>query len=363
MIFPTLYKRDSAGRVRVWFMELEGSQYRTHAGIQDGSLVASEWTQAVAASQDTDEAQARFEVDARYTHQLAREYHESVGTIDQPKFFKPMLAKTFTAKEASSGRRWFSQPKLDGIRCIARADGLFSRQGQPITAVPHIHAALAPLFAENPDLVLDGELYSHEFREDFGEISSIVRKKNPTAEQLERAAEVMQYHVYDLPSEGFRKFEDRDRQLAQLLERLNCPWIVKVRTTLCHDLLEVDHAYSGYLTDGYEGQMLRPNAPYEQKRSASLLKRKEFQSREYPVEAILPGVGNWASAAKSIQLRNDNGTQFGAGIRGNKKQMEDLLKAELGPNALATVRFFELTPDGVPRFPVVTDIHPQGRLD
>ena len=70
--------------------------------------------------------------------------------------FRPMLAKTYAGNVAFPV---IAQPKLDGVRCIARKDGLFSRDGNPITTQPHIEAALAPLFAAEPDLVLDGELW------------------------------------------------------------------------------------------------------------------------------------------------------------------------------------------------------------
>lgn len=355
---PTLYKPDSAGRVRFWFLESEATQYRTVSGLLDGTEVRSGWTTVTAKSQATDQDQCTFEIQAKYKHQLDREYHTSIDTIDEPNFFEPMLAKTY----ASYPGRCYAQPKLDGIRCIARAEGLFSRQGQPITAVPHIHAVLAPLFAENPDLILDGELYNHDFREDFGEISSIVRKKKPTAEQLERAAELMQYHVYDLPShEG--PFGERNEALFNLITDLDCPWIVRVETVHVGSLELLDDLYSEWCGLGFEGQMVRLDGHYEQKRSKQLLKRKEFLTREYRVKEWVEGNGNWAGAAKRATLINDDGSEFGAGVRGKYADLAARLSESVGPDAVATLRFFQLSPDGVPRFPVVIDYHPEGRID
>ena len=53
--------------------------------------------------------------------------------------------------------------------------------------------------------------------------------------------------------------------------------------------------------------------------------------------------------------------RLGAGIRGTQAEMKALLGARTP--ATATVRYFALTPDGVPRFPVVTAFHrAEGRL-
>ena len=355
MFHRKLYKRDTTGRLRFWQVESEGPRFRTIAGLVDGNPVTSGWTTCTAASQDTDEAQCVFEVEAKYRHQLDREYHETPDTVDTPNFFEPMLAKPFDTYPG----RCFAQPKLDGIRCIARAEGLFSRQGQPITAVPHIHATLAPLFERDPDLVLDGELYNHDFREDFGEISSIVRKKKPTPEQLERAANLMQYHVYDLPSHG-GVFGERNEHLDDLITQLDCPWIVRVDTVHVGSADLLDELYGRWTGSGFEGQMIRLDSPYEQKRSKHLLKRKTFLTREYPLVRFEEGNGNWTGAAKRAILRNDDGSEFGAGMRGKYADLVKLMGVEGGE---ATLRFFQLSPDGVPRFPVVIDYHPNGRID
>lgn len=373
MIYPTLYKLDSVGRLRTWAMELAGSTYRTLAGLADGKQAISGWTQAVAASQDTDEQQAVFEVNAKYAHQLAREYHDNPTTVSQPKMIEPMLAKVYTTWPGPG----FAQPKLDGIRCIMNNDGcgMWTRQGQPIIAVPHLRAAAQPLFDKYPDLILDGELYNHELRDDFGAISSIVRKKNPTAEQPELAERVMQYHVYDTVDTD-SSFEERAVFLNEAIVNLDCPWLVLVPTERCHTAEQADTSYAEAIGAGYEGGMYRLDTPYEiGRRSKNLLKRKEFMTDEFPVEDILEGNGNWAGAAKTFVLRNrqrfaevENASfgkgRFGAGVRGSYAKLKALLAdGKPGPNATATLRYFQLSPDGVPRFPVVIDYHPEGRTD
>jgi len=346
-----IYKRDSKGRTRVWSVDQDGDAYRTRAGILGGNLVISGWTTCIGKQGRTDEEQATFEVEAAYKHKLTREYHEGLEDIQSgAHFFKPMLAQKF---EGFPGR-CYAQPKLDGIRCIATAAGLFSREGKPITAVPHIHAALDPIFTEHPGIVLDGELYNHEFREDFGEISSIVRKKDPTIEQLERAEAVMQYHVYDLPSIGDNPFCTRTEELSRLLAELDCAWIIPVQTVHVGSAELLDELYGQWIEAGWEGQMVRLDAPYEQKRSKTLLKRKEFLDAEFECVAIEEGNGNWAGVAKRVSCRLPDGRIFGAGIKGDRRRAAELLNEK---HNVVTVKYFQLSPDGVPRFPVVTKFH------
>jgi DNA ligase-1 len=356
---PVLYKLDSIGRLRTWRMEISGSQYRTLSGLADGKQAVSGWTTATPKSQPCAESQARFEVLAQYDHQLNREYHISADTVSQPKMIEPMLAKTYDNWPGPG----YAQPKLDGIRCIMTAAGMFSRQGQPITAVPHLHAAAAPLFAENPDLILDGELYNHDLRDDFGAISSVVRKKNPTADELAFAEKIMQYHVYDLVDPTLA-FDIRQERYHQLLYKLDCGWLIPVSTSFCSSRDGADEHYAAHIGQGYEGGIYRLDKPYEiGRRSKFLLKRKEFITREYTLLRLEEGNGNWAGAVKRAVLQNDDGSEFGAGLRGSYDKLKKLLGAEIGPRAQVTLRYFQLTPDGVPRFPVVIDIHLDGRKD
>lgn len=370
---PTLYKLDSTGRLRIWAMELdsEGGMYRTLSGLADGKQAVSGWTAVQARSKNTDAEQARFEVLAKYDHQLNREYHLTADTVSQPKMIEPMLAKTYSAWPGPG----YAQPKLDGIRCIMTATGMFTRQGQPITAVPHLHAAAAPLFEEYPDLILDGELYNHDLRDDFGAISSIVRKKNPSADELAFAEKVMQYHVYDTVDTD-SAFADRCRFLDSVLAEgtdAKHGWLLLVPTRYCATSEEADKFYGECVSLGYEGGMYRLNAPYEiGKRSKTLLKRKEFITEEFRILQIEEGAGNWAGAAKRVILKNDqnDGKPFGAGIRGQYPALKKLLEQwnsdlelRTAGKAEATCRYFMRSPDMVPRFPVVIDLHLEGRKD
>lgn len=357
-----IYKRDSHGKIRFWQFELDGQgSWRTISGIDgtDNPTITG-WTVCVPKSQPDARSQASFEANADMQKKLARTYFADVTKIDEPIIFEPMLAHKFKKFEGPC----YSQPKLDGIRCIATAGGLHTRQGKRIFGAPHIEEALEKFFADNPDVVLDGELYNHVLHDDFNSITSAVRKQNPTDEELAHSAEIIQYHVYDLPSQK-SVFSHRSQVLKAMVEEINKPDdIIWVKTTYVLNADQLDDLYGEYLLANYEGQMVRADADYEQKRSKYLLKRKEFMTAEFPISKIKAGNGNWSGYAKSVDFvlpgdkRKDNGERPNAGIKGNqafaKKLLEekDLYEDQKGT---ITLQFFRYSADGIPIFPVAID--------
>jgi hypothetical protein len=85
-----------------------------------------------------------------------------------------------------------------------------------------------------------------------------------------------------------------------------------------------------------------------------LLKRKQFITEEFPVVTMLEGQGNWAGHVKKFALVLPSGETCGAGVRGTQEVLKKLWETGESPT-WATLRYFGLTPDGVPRFPVVID--------
>ena len=363
MIFRlnTLYKRDSNGKVREYNIEWTGHGvmqpgYRTVAGIQGGKMVTSEWKYTEGknigkVNETTPSEQAEKEAVAKWEKKVEKEYFEFVSEIDSYDKFKPMLAHDYTKKPQDTG---FSQPKLDGIRCIATKDGLFTRAGKEITTCKHIENDLKEFFEGEPYMILDGELYNHELKDDFNKITSLVRKVKPTPEEEQECHEKVQYHIYDCfdtgnPDDIFsvRTFWlDKEDQPDESSLRL-------VPTTWCSNQTALDSSYTYYINKGYEGQMVRNDTPYENKRSKNLLKRKEFITEEFEVLEVLEGQGNWQGYAKHFVLTDGENT-FKSGVRGNQETLKKLLEQEVKPTWV-TCRYFERSVDNIPRFPVVID--------
>tara|TARA_R110002096_G_scaffold69149_9_gene166470 strand:- start:16309 stop:17424 length:1116 start_codon:yes stop_codon:yes gene_type:complete len=365
--YPTLYKRDTNGNVRQWNVEscahIPGT--RTVCGNVNGKLITSEWKKtspkntgkknATTAIQQADE-----EAKAKWDKQVEKDYFVHRAAIDSYSKFKPQLAHDYTKRPQASG---YSQPKLDGIRCIARRDGLYTRSGKRITSCQHVRDALKTFFLRNPETILDGELYNHELNNDFNQITSLVRKTKASKEDAARCAEMVQYHVYDMcdRGKGAVTFVTRIDYVCYQLNDHRGP-IRTVPATWCGSQEELDREYALYTEQGYEGQMVRNDAAYENKRSMNLLKRKEFITEEFDVVKVLEGRGNWSGHAKHFTLDLGDGRTFNSGVRGNKAILKDLLEQEVPPTWV-TCRYFERTPDGVPRFPVVIDWGHNERID
>lgn len=357
-----LYKKDSKGKIRIWSMELDGDRYRTAAGSADGKIVVSNYTTAQPknvgrANETTAEQQAALEVEAEYTKKLKTGYHRNKDDVDNAGYVKPMLAEKWDDRIIIGHQRIFVQPKFDGFRCVATKDGLFSRKGERFTAAPHIVAALTPVFAKHPNLVLDGELYNHEFKDDFNKIASLVRKQNPNEAQLEETKRYVQYHVYDMVDTS-KSFADRGTFLANEVFSfdMGIDLCIKAVDTYEVETKEaMDELYGKFLEEGYEGQMVRLNGHYQNKRSKYLMKRKEFQDNEYEIVAIEEGLGNRSGMAGRVTLKLGDGTDktFGAGIKGGVEYNKFLWNnRQTIVGKKGTVEFFQLTPDGIPRFPV-----------
>ena len=387
MKLPKLYKKTTIGKTQTWEIEVSGNKFRTISGQEDGKKITNNWTVCEGKNvgkknATTGEEQALKEAEAKHEKKLNAGYHLNVKNISKKRFYEPMLAQDFKNKNRQKeviseidGQlgNIFSQPKLDGIRCIAMREGLFTRTGKEITAVPHIHEALKPLFEKYPNATLDGELYNHAYKDDFNKIIHLVRKQNLTDEHLAESAEMIQYHIYDAPVIGkdnpFRKggcytekdyFSDRtsvlDAQYVNLgLDKEDC--LVMVETIEIHSREQLDRCYEDYIEAGYEGQMVRLDGPYENKRSPRLLKRKEFVDEEYKILGYEEGEGNRTGTIKHFKFKNKDGKDFKSNVKGSFEYLQELLeKADELIGKDATVKYFNLTPDGVPRFPYVIAI-------
>ena len=362
----TLYKQDSKGKTRSWTVQYLGDSWRTVAGIHNGTMVTSEWRKAEPKNvgkknETTGSAQALLECAAKHQKRLESGYFADVNDIGNSTLFKPMLATDFAKLKKPLQFPVISQPKLDGIRCIARADGLWSRSGKAHISVPHIWDALKNIFIRFPNLVLDGELYNHDLKDDFNSIVSMVRKSKPTPEDIALSAQRVQYHVYDTYND--EDFAARRLSVVRICRMADSYAIHPVPNRWVESLQDLDLTYGEYIGDGYEGQMIRiPTSLYENKRSNNLMKRKEFITAEFNVHGVEEGLGNWSGCVKRFNLYDGHGLSFNAGVRGTQAQLGDLLKNKPCPT-WATLRYFELTPDGVPRFPVVIDYGWGERLD
>ncbi len=110
-----------------------------------------------------------------------------------------------------------------------------------------------------------------------------------------------------------------------------------------------------YLADGHEGLMVRENdSPYVlRKRSKHLLKLKEFTDSEFEIVGHKEGAGEDAGTVVWQCVTPDGEHTFWVRPMGTREHRAELLAAaEANHGRLLCVKYQELSPDGVPRFPV-----------
>jgi DNA ligase 1 len=351
---PWLYYKDSHGTLRQWTVGYDENYYQTFYGAVGGQLITSDPTYCYAtnvgrSNMRSENEQAKFEAEALWRNKKERRYRETPEEAAE-ELFLPMLAAKFEDRRARLRYPVYVQPKLDGVRCLAYWAGddvaLMSRSGKPYD-VPHISDNLRNWLPR--DAVLDGELYCHGMA--CQTITSLVRGDHP--EQREQ----IEYWVYDVPVCGGKSDQEFDRRNACLsgLFLTSRGRVRNVPTTSAHSHDSVQELQLAYVKDGFEGAMVRtPAGRYKfGRRSNDLLKVKTFQDGEFVVLDWKDGEGKLAECCV-FQCRNDiNSLTFWCMPKGTIDQREEYARnARSYVGRKLTVRFFDRTEDGLPRFPV-----------
>jgi len=268
----------------------------------------------------------------------------------------PMLAHKLAEKEKYVVLPGYVQPKFDGTRSIGirgLAPGtpcLFSRQRKAYPHLEHIQAVLQKLPLGSP---LDGELYTTKHK--FQKIVGLVKQKTIKKEDQDKHNDI-QLHVYDIVDPE-KTFEERYAILQKLFK--DYASVIGSVLQLCptHRVTkreELKPKHDEYVAMGFEGLMFR-NAKglYDVgQRSADLLKMKDFFDDEFEVVDFYEGEGREAGCVM-WRCKTKDGKVFGCRPEGTHEERAELLKeAKDYVGKMLTIRYQELTKDGLPRFPV-----------
>jgi len=267
-----------------------------------------------------------------------------------------MLAYPVSDKPIDYSEGVFLQPKLDGVRCVIQCDNgnvtAWSRTGKQWLNIDHILFNLEPFFKFNPQVVLDGELYNHDLKDDFEKIISCVRKTKPTDEYRLESARLVQFHCYDLIGKGMHlPFAKRSEWLQYNLMQNRCIKRVPTLDVFNEDQAKIIH--HGNLAQGYEGSILRLNTEYHEKRSHSLRKFKDFHDTEAEIIGWVEGKGKRVGTIGKFLARDADGVEFGMPVMDKFKYLQDNFKAMQGwVGKTATFTYFERTKAGSYRHPL-----------
>ena len=362
-----LYKMDSKGKIRVltvsYGSDERGSFYEQEHGLLDGKLQTSRTyvagKNAGKANATTDEEQAEKEAESKRAKKRDRGgYSES---IPEDKPMMPMLAQSHDKHGHKIKYPAYVQPKLDGIRCFVHVDGesvtLKSRTGKEFTSLDHIADAVRELVSvmgkSVGSFILDGELYNHQFKEDFQGLVSAIKRDKPSEN-----THLVQFHCYDYVAED-RDFKDRIDELYHMGWWLSEVSTIQIVPTFpVENLDEVVEQNSLWLEDGYEGSMIRNSKGGYQpnRRSPDLQKYKSFMDAEFEIVGAVENKGKMEGQCTFTCVTED-GTEFGCKPMGDESQREQYwidFQAGKLTGKMLTVKFFEWTTseNPVPRFPV-----------
>jgi DNA ligase-1 len=357
----TLYKKTSSGSLRMWRIDLyenDGAyEYTTSDGQVGGKIKTSKPTvvNAGKASRSIYE-QASGQVQSKINKKLDGGYLETEQEALDDIFISPMLAVDFKKRGHSMSFPAIGQRKFDGVRCIAYLSNgkvvLESRKGKAFPHLNHLRDAIEPYLEDGQ--ILDGELYSDTL--DFQRTVGLVRRESLSQEDIDVLPEVS-YRIYDMFSTDSSitelSFTERHALASDLVSKIGSPLAIVKNYVI--DLEEdIQPLHDQFVQEGYEGIMVRnPAMPYQMdKRSSGLMKFKSFKDDEFPIIGYSQGTGNDAGTV-IWNCKVPNGITFNVRPKGTREERQKSFdNAEDFMGKLLTVRYFELTNDGVPRFPV-----------
>jgi ATP-dependent DNA ligase len=365
--YETLYSKDSTGKIRIWFQEQDGANYRTVSGVKDSdNLVTSEWTVAESKNSGKKNAttgieQATAEIKAKYKKQRKTGYTTIISDVDTAcNYIEPILAKNYKDYDETvdfSKEEWGMQTKFNGICNITSINGCFSRKGEHFVMLKHIEKALVPFFKKFPDAVLHGEAFNDDYREQLNEIVKLCRKTvHITEDDYNQSEKLIKYYIYDgyCESAGVGENVPYSKRKEWIDKNVigkysNC---IEVKTVIVKDKKHLDEFFGERIERGDEGVILRKmNMKYSHKRDKNLLKYKPLDSDEMTIVDIKEGSGNWNNKAKIITLKMKNGKIFDGTFKGSMKDAEICLKEKnkwIGK--IVTVYYNGITGLGCPQY-------------
>ena len=223
---------------------------------------------------------------------------------------KAMLAHKFDKSRVDWNKAVYIQPKLDGVRCLFTKDGAYSRNHKQFMNVRHIEMALKSFFDQNPDVILDGELYNHKLKRDFEKIISLVRKQKPTDTDRRDAQHLVQFHVYDyFDGVMYDSYDTRRDQL--ICSNIYDAQIKYVHAQPVKSYEQARDFHATYLSEGYEGSIIRLDGLYKHGRSYDLMKFKDFSDTEATIVGYEIGKGKRTGTLGKFIMLDDDGVKFG----------------------------------------------------
>jgi len=360
-----------------WKATVDGAKVVYEFGVVGGKqqqdiTVYSEGKNVGKANETTPEQQCMAEAMIKVRKKIEKGYKviegelegavETTSNLDAP---KPMLAQDLhdhMKKIEVVSSLWY-QPKLDGNRslCNIETGGLFSRNRKEIPHLPHIGQAVMKACQNLLELGVkwvDGELYAEGLS--FNQIQTLIRRVSgdtkvkkgadiDTPEKFDLLKKQLRFYMFDVLVD--KPFSERKK----LLDMVVGNEFVYIVPTINGQASQLDLVHETYVNQGYEGAMVRLDGkPYEEKRSMSLFKFKNFLDEEFAVVGFEPEKHD-PNLLGAVVVMDQSGQTFNARPAMSAAAKAEIWKAkESYVGKLATVKFqMRDEKSGIPRFPVL----------
>lgn len=358
---PILYTMDKTGKTRYWKVLVEDNVIIKRYGVLDGKEIETKTIVKTGKNigkknETTPCEQAFLQAKSLWTKQQDAGYIEDKEKLDGRVLMLPMLADKWETKNKHISEPFYVQPKLDGVRMmIGKIRGtimMISRTGKCIKHLDHLKDEVKDKLKEGE--FLDGENYSHN--KTFEEITGLCRTLlDKSADGKDMTG--IEFHVFDYVDITNLNMPFHER--LDHLKRIVTPdmkHVKRVGTIKMESFDDINHTHQTYVDHGYEGIIIRDKKGLYTmgKRSSKLLKYKHFQSEEYEIVDATEATGKDKGTVVWTCVTPE-GRQFNVRPEGTlayRKRMFDERQTYINGKYKLTVKFQNLTVDGVPRFPV-----------
>lgn len=358
---PRLYAMSSRGKIKTWKIavrptDTDAFDIITIHGFKDMKLKEdvrriTSGKNIGRSNETTIQGQALLEAQSKWNKKKDANYIESIPTEDSiPANIRPMLAHGYSSRGHNIVYPCYVQPKLNGVRCLASMSPdptYLSRTGKKYSTLSHLDEWIERFAI--PGLPFDGEIYVHGSLT-FQDIIAGVKREKSTSE----LSKLLEYHVYDIADDSGIPFEERIEWIYKNLPKEDGIPIKRVTSYMVDSEEEMMEAHDNFVDQGYEGIIIRnlKGAYVFDNRSADLQKFKNFIDEEFDIIGGVEGSGKDAGCVV-FRCKAANGLEFSCRPRGSqahRKRMMIDLPSLIGEKL--TVRYQNLSDDGVPIFPV-----------
>lgn len=277
-----------------------------------------------------------------YSHNEQKQQEQEVAECPLP-----MLAKDYNKDSNKIVFPCYCQPKIDGVRAVFYKGNFYSRTGHQFHHLEDFSVEIKTMVGDK-NLILDGELYSYHMT--FEELVGLVKKQKKTDDDIKKLQKDVVYLIFDVVDQE-SNFEQRQKILNSLHNQTH---IKILETITCEKKEQVQNIHDKYVSEGMEGLILRNNMGlYKAKyRSPDVQKYKNFQDGEYKIIDLSDGVGV-EKGCVIFELITIEGKKFRARPRGSHENRKEMfINGDKYIGKMATIRYQNLTQDGIPRFPV-----------